>query len=197
MNTRGFTLIEVLIALSVFAILASITSTAMYQAFNTREHITNQSDRLNTLQMAILLIKRDTQQIVDRSVLGNEWHTFPPFIGQSHYIEFTRGGVASPMGIEQGKTLQRVAFLCKNTQLYRRSWQTLDGPNRNQYQDKLLLDHVTQCQFGFVAHNKQILPDWKAFALQQNQQQETRPLAIQLTLKLRDWGKMSMLLRLR
>jgi general secretion pathway protein J len=197
MNTRGFTLIEVLIALSVFAILASITSTAMYQAFNTREHITNQSDRLNTLQMAILLLKRDTQQIVERAVLGNEMHTFPPFIGQPHYIELTRGGVASPMGIDQGKTLQRVAFLCKNTQLYRRSWQTLDGSDRNHYQDRLLLDHLTQCQFSFVAHNKQVLPDWRAFALQQNQQQEILPFAIQLTLKLSDWGEMSMLLRLR
>ena len=192
MKMRGFTLIEVLIALTVFAILASITSSAMYQAFNTRDRVTSQANRLNTLQLAIILIKRDTQQILERSILGDEMHTFPPFTGQPNYIEFTRGGVANPMGINRGSTLQRVAYLCKKNQLIRRSWQTLDSPNRNQYQDKLLLDNLTQCEFSFLAHNLQILPSWQEYALQQNQRKETLPTAIRLTLVLTDWGKMSM-----
>lgn len=193
MKIRGFTLIEVLIALSIFAILASITSSAMIQAFNTKERLTQQSDQLNTLEMAVLLFKQDTQQILARGILSDDFHSFPPFIGQPHYVEWTRGGVVNPMGTGQGKTLQRVAFLCKNGQLYRRHWQVLDGPHRKQYHDQLLLTQLTQCQFQFVAHNKQILPVFREFTMQQNQQQDMLPLAIQLTLELTNWGKMSLL----
>lgn len=193
MNNRGFTLIEVLIALSIFAILASITSSAMYQAFNTREHLTQQSDQLNTVAKAILLFKQDTQQILERAILADEFHSFPPFIGQSQYTEWTRGGVMNTMGQPLKKTLQRVAFLCKNNQLYRRHWQILDGPHRKLYDDQLLLTHLKRCQFHFIAHNKQKLSTWRESAVQQNQQQETLPLAIELTLEWTDWGKMSLL----
>ena len=190
--SKGFTLIEVLIALSVFAILASITSSAMYQAFNTREHVTVQANRLNSLQLAVAIINRDIQQIVERSVLGNELHHFPPFTGQRYYIEFTRGGIINPTGMNRRGALQRIAYLCKKNRLYRRSWNVLDGPNRNQYQDKLILDNLSQCQFSFLAHNLQTLPRWQEYALQQNQRKETLPTSIQLAVNLNDWGKMSL-----
>lgn len=185
MKNRGFTLIEVLVALSIFAILASITSTAMMHAFNTKERLAQQSNQLHTLERAILLFKQDVQQILIRAILTDEFHSFPPFIGQPHYIEWTRGGVVNPMGTDQGNTLQRVAFLCKNGQLYRRHWQVLDGPHRKQYHDQLLLDHLTHCQFQFVTQNKQMLPVFR---------EETLPQAIQITLEFTNWGKMSLLL---
>ena len=189
---KGFTLIEVLIALSVFAILASITSSAMYRAFNTREHVTTQANRLNALQLAVALMNRDIQQIVERSVLGNELHHFPPFTGQRDYIEFSRGGIINPTNINRRGTLQRIAYLCKKDRLYRRSWMVLDGPNRNQYQDKLVLDNLSQCQFSFLAHNLLTLPRWQEYALKQNQNKETLPTAIQLSINLNDCGKLNL-----
>ncbi len=183
-DIRGFTLLEILIALSVFAILATITSSAMYHAFNTRTRVAVHADRLNTLQLAIALIQHDTQQMVARSVLGKELHVFPPFTGQPAYVEFTHTGD----GI-----LKRVAYLCRNGQLIRRSWEVLDTPVHRQYQDKLLLDNLKQCGFAYLAHNQQILPDWQEYAVKQDQHQETLPSAIQFTLTLIDWGSMHLL----
>ena len=51
-RVKGFTLIEILIALTVFAILATITSSTLYYAFNTRTRVNEQSERLSTLQLA-------------------------------------------------------------------------------------------------------------------------------------------------
>ncbi len=183
-DKKGFTLLEILIALSVFAILATITSSAMYHAFNTRTRVAVQADRLNTLQLAIALIQHDTQQMVARSVLGNELHVFPPFTGQPAYVEFTRTGD----GI-----LKRVAYLCRRGQLIRRSWVVLDTPARNQFLDKILLDNLKECGFAYLAHNQQILPDWQEYAVKQDQRQETLPSAIQFTLNLTDWGNMHLL----
>jgi len=190
---RGFTLLEILIALSVFAILATITSSAMYHAFNTRDKVSTQADRLNNLQLAMAIIRRDTQQIVERSVRGNEMHLFAPFIGHPNYIEFTRGGEVNPLGNARSSTLKRVAYLCRNGQLIRRSWDVLDTPTRNQSQDKRLLDNMSQCSFAYLAHNHQVMPEWREYALKQDQRQETLPTAIQFTLNLKDWGKMSAL----
>lgn len=193
MKSNGFTLLEIMVALAVFAILATITSSVMYHAFDTHARVTSQADRLNAVQLAVSLIKRDTEQMIERSIRGNEMHIFPPFIGQPYHLEFTRGGVVNPNGIEQRSTLKRIAFLCQKNQLIRRSWDRLDTPERKSYHDKILLDNIDQCSFAYLAHNRQILPVWQDYALQQNQRAETLPTAVKFTLNLRDWGNMSLL----
>ena len=192
-HAAGFTLLEILVALTVFAILATITSSAMYNAFNTRSKVTAQADRLNTLEMTMALLQPDTQQIVERSIRGNELHVFPPFTGLHDYLEFTRGGEVNPSGQEQRSTLKRIAYLCRNHQLIRRSWEALDTTNRNQYQDKILFDHLNQCQFSYLAHNHQVLTEWREYALKQNQRKESLPTAIQFSMNLSGWGKISLL----
>jgi len=190
---QGYTLIEVLIALVVFAILSTITSSVLYQSFDTRKKINAQASQLNMIQLAIKIIENDTTQAIERSVIGNELHSFPPFIGQSHYIEFTRNGLVNPLGLEQRSTLQRVAYLCLNQKLIRRTWSHVDIQNRKQYQDKILLQELSQCSFAFLSHARQILPEWHEFAVQLNQKKETLPIAIQFTLTLRQWGNISLL----
>ena len=190
---NGYTLLEIMIALFVFAILATITSSALYQAFDTRARVNVQADQLNSVQLAMTLIERDTTQTIERAIRGNEMHTFPPFIGQPHYVEFTRGGMVNPNGIEQRSTLKRVALICKNRTLIRRSWESLDTPHRDQYQDRIILDNLEQCNFAYINKSRQVLTEWRAYALTQNQSQESIPIAIQCNFTLRGLGNMSLL----
>ena len=192
----GYTLIEIMVALAVFAILSTITASAMYHAFNTRARVDVQANQLNTLQLALTLLSRDTEQVIERAVHGDEMRVFPPFVGQPGYLEFTRGGLVNPNGIETRSTLKRVAYLCKNKKLIRRSWESLDTPHRDKYQDKIILKKLDTCKFAYLASNHQILPEWREYAMQQNQKKETLPLAIQLTLTIHSWGNMSLLFAL-
>lgn len=192
-RAAGFTLIEILIALAVFSILATMTSSAIYEAFNTRARVTLQADRLSSLQLAIAIFNQDTQQIVARTVRGKKMHIAAAFIGQRHYLEFTRGGHANPQGLERRSTLTRVAFLCQGSQLIRRHWDTLDGPSHQAFQDKILLEHLSQCQFAYLNKHQQILPDWMGDALQENQKESMLPAAIQFTAHVAPWGKLSLL----
>ena len=189
----AFTLFEILIALVIFSILATITSSAMYHAFNTRAIVTKQADKLSEIQLAMALIRRDTQQIVERSVRSNTSQHLPVFTGRPQYVEFTRGGKVNPGGQLLSNTLMRIAFICREGQLIRRSWEALDTPHRNTYQDRVLLSHLTQCQFAYLAHNNQVLSTWRENALKQNQRKESLPTAIQFTLNVKDWGDMSLL----
>ncbi|CDZ78397.1 PilD-dependent protein PddD [Legionella massiliensis] len=188
----GFTLLEILIALAVFAIIATITSSTLYQTFNTKTRLTEQTERLNSLQLALILLERDTQQIILRDVRNDESHVYPAFIGESQYFEFTRTGIANPGSINKQSILQRVAILCKGNKLVRRSWPTLDTTSRNSYEDKVLIDQISGCDFAYLNNNLQSLKEWHANAVQANQKVEPMPKAIQMNLKL-EWGKLNYL----
>lgn len=190
---RGFTLLEVLIALAVFAVIATLTSSAMYYAFNTRARLTEQADRLNSLQLSLSLLSRDTAQAIDRGIYGTDMRSFPIFTGEPDYIEFTRGGYTNPNSSEKRSTLKRVAILCQNNQLIHRSWDVLDTTDRNRYEDRILQDNLLECRFAFLDHNLQVLKEWRPQAVRQNQQQEPLPKAIQLNINLKSWGKLSLL----
>jgi general secretion pathway protein J len=190
---HGFTLIEILIALTVFAILATITSSTLYYAFTARTRVNEQAERLNALQLAISIIQQDISQTVDRPIRGNEMRLFPGFIGQTQYLEFTRDGVINPESIEKRSTLKRIALVCQEGKLLRRTWTSLDPLDRNIAEDKELINNLSDCNFNYLNQNLQVLTEWREQALSQNQRKEPLPKAIQLNLKLNDWGKLNLL----
>ena len=173
-RAKGFTLIEILIALSVFAIVATLTSTVLFSSFNTRIRVNRHADRLVSLQLAISLIERDTEQTLVRAIRTNEMKLDPAFTGQSYYMEFTRSGMANPRSLEKQSTLQRVALVCLNHQLLRRSWESLDPVNKKN-------------------QTLQVLSEWRENAVSQAQKSEPMPKAIQISLGLNEWGKGSFL----
>ncbi|MCC5791016.1 MAG: GspJ family T2SS minor pseudopilin variant LspJ [Legionellaceae bacterium] len=190
---KGFTLIEVLIALLVFAILSAITASAMFYAFSTRSRINAYADRLAQLQIAINLINQDTSQIINRPVRGNDMRTFPPFIGTMQYIEFTRTGILNPGASVTRSSLKRVALLCQNDQLIRRSWPQVDNADRMRYEDRILIPNLSQCQFMFLNKNRQRFEEWLSESMSSETVKEMFPSGIQLQLTIKDWGEMSLL----
>ena len=192
-RAKGFTLIEILIALSVFAIVATLTSTVLFSSFNTRIRVNRHADRLVSLQLAISLLERDTEQTLVRAIRTNEMKLDPAFTGQSYYMEFTRSGMANPRSLEKQSTLQRVALVCLNHQLLRRSWESLDPVNKKIYEEKILLDNLSNCQFQYLNQTLQVLSEWRENAVSQAQKSEPMPKAIQISLGLNEWGKGSFL----
>ena len=190
---RGYTLIEVMIALSVFAIIATLSSSVMYHVFDVRARVAAQANQLDELQLALTLIEHDSIQFIPRTVRTNDMHVFAPFTGTHQYMEFTRGGLVNPKGIALRSTLKRVAFLCRGRQLIRRSWDVLDTPERKHYEDKILLDNLEACSFDYVSLSHQIMPEWRAYRIDANQRIESVPSALQLTITPNGWGKMTFL----
>jgi len=190
---KGFTLLEILIALTIFAILATITSSSLYYAFNTRNLVNIQANRLNELQLAISIIQQDTLQIVDRAIRGNEMRQFPVLVGQSEYMEFTRDGFVNPKSRQKRSTLKRIGLACLDGALVHRTWNSLDPIDRNQYEDRVLIKNVNKCTFSYLNQNLQSLPEWREEALNEEQQTEIFPKALQINLTLKDWGPINLL----
>ena len=189
----GYTLIEVLVALMVFSILTATTSYTLYNTFHTKKLVSLQSDQLNELQLAILILQRDLKQIIERSSYGNDMAFYPPFIGNSDYIEFTRDGVMNP-DRHPNSNLRRIAYLCKNKQLIRQQWQRVDTPNRNKdYSKRILLKNLDHCSFAFLSKNLEILNIWRAARVQENQQKAVLPLGIKFNFIVPNWGKLNLI----
>lgn len=190
----GYTLIEIMIALSVFAIIATISASVMSHVFDIRTRVAVQANQLNELQLAVTLMDHDITQFVPRTVRTVDMHIFSSFVGTHQYMEFTQGGLVNPKGVERRSTLKRVAFLCEGKSLIRRSWNVLDTLNRHQFEDKVLLPHVESCAFDYVTLSHQLLSEWRGYRrVEQNQKFETIPSAIQITIKPTGWGEMRFL----
>lgn len=191
MKNKGFTLIEIIIAVAVFAVIASISSSVLLNALKTKQRSYRQIETINQLQLAISLLGKDSRQIITRPVRGNQMHLFPSFIGEKDYVEFTRGGDINPKAAEQRSTLVRIAYLCKDDNLIRRIWPVLDAPDRDVYQDTILLEKLKDCKFAYVGMHQNVMPNWYQYTTRQNNKTITTPLpeAIQLSLDLQSLGK--------
>lgn len=192
-NQFGFTLIEILIALAVFAILATITSSAMYYAFNTRDRVTRQAERLVDLQLTITQIERDTEQIANRPIRINGMQLLPALVGQNDSIELTRGGISNPLSVEKRSSLKRIAYYCKDKKLIRRSWSSIDPVDYTKYKERSLLNNLAQCDFAYVSPSLQVLPEWHGGGATPGGANNALPKAVKLNISLDNNDNLSFL----
>ena len=68
MNRRGFTLLEILIALAVFAIIGVLSSRILTGMIDLSESTRAHGDALAELQRAMFIVERDMEQSTHRSV---------------------------------------------------------------------------------------------------------------------------------
>ena len=190
---KGYTLIEVMIALAVFAIIATIASSVMIHAFNVRARVSAKANQLDELQLVMTLLEHDLIQFIPRTVRTVDSRVFAAFTGTYQYMEFTRSGLVNPNAIAKRSTLKRVAYLCNGKKLIRRTWGSLDTLDRNQYEDKILLTSLSACSFAYMSLYHQMMQEWRSYSIERNQKREILPRAVQLTLDPYGWGKMKLL----
>lgn len=187
---QGFTLLEVLISLAIFAILALITAQALKVAFRTKEVLFKQNAELTQLEMSFALLSSDITQTTARPVLGNDLRLFPAFIGQPGYIEFSRSDKAIVTNTTKEPPFVRIAYLCKNNKLIRRRFNQLDSIDREQFLDQTILEGLSVCRFSYLNSTLDVLPLWRPGAIKQNQQTEPLPKAVRVAIEHPYWGNM-------
>lgn len=121
---EGFTLVEMLVALAIFALLSAGATSAMLTAVNTKEVLEQEVLSIQDIQMTRALLRSDIDNIVlrpSRDPYGNrEQYKFTG--GTETLLSFMRGGRENPGGLEKRGGLQKVAYVFEDGNFIRRSY---------------------------------------------------------------------------
>jgi len=199
-HNQGFTLVEVLVAVTIFAILSTTAVVGMNEVLITRSEVDESMDRLHELQRTMLFLTRDIQQSVARDIHDQYGDLQPAFVGSDFnqnvdapIIEMTRGGYPNPLGVARSN-LQRVAYRIRDDTLYRITWRTLDRAPDSKPHAARLCSKVTEMNIRYLDPAGHWHNHWPPVAL--GTSAPVLPNAVEVTLELSDWGSIVRLLQL-
>lgn len=147
-GVRGYTLVEVLVAVSIFAILAGSTYVALDGLSRAALDHRDRAEDFAELQLALSRLEADLRQLVSRPVRGPEGQPRPALAGERRQLEATRAGWANPSG-QRRSTLQRFAWRLDDGGLVRRSWPVTDRTARSEHFDEILLGDAQSLELQF------------------------------------------------
>lgn len=146
----GFTLVEMLVALGVFAVIGLLSAQLVTQMVDVNERTRARADRLVEVQRAVELIRRDIQQLAHRHVRDELGDPVPVLdINQVGIMRFTRRGWSNPLERRRSE-LQRVAYVLEGDLLYRVFWPVLDRGADTQPVAQLLLPRVETVEVSAI-----------------------------------------------
>lgn len=164
-SSRGFTLIEVLLAMAITAMIAVMGYAGLSAAMSAAERHGEMVRRLGDMQTAVGWIVRDLRQSVDRPIVDARGDLQPALIGSEEneqLLELTHTGWDNPRGQRRG-ALQRVRYrLDADGNVWREHWLVLDRIDDEDHLQKVKLlsgVHSFKLQFldGTSANAKQEL----------------------------------------
>ena len=187
---KGFTLVEMLVALLVFSLLSAAGVAVLGFAADNRAVVRERMDEIAALQSARALIKTDLEQIADRrtradggvptrSLSGGESDAAP-------VLAFTRRGWDNPDAAPRA-AMQYVEYRLVEDRLERRARPALDGSGLGEPQ--VLLRGVRELDVAFYARGSWA-PAWAPTA------DRALPQAIRLQMDLESFGEVTQLVLL-
>jgi general secretion pathway protein J len=184
-RVSGFTLVELLVALAVFATMAALAYGGLNSIAHTRGELGRQEDRFRDLTRAVTMLNRDLAESVARPVRGTSGQELPAMIGTSTQIEFTRVGFANPQA-EQRSNLERVTYELDANTMKRGRYAVLDRVSDTAPTISDLKVAVDSIRLRYL-NGGQWLDAWPP---QQDNALTVLPTAVQWTIQSRDYGEL-------
>lgn len=193
-NQRGFTLLEVLVAAAIFALVAVAAFALQTQAIVARDAIVTRTDRLSQLQRGFDGLQRELLQAVMRSGRDSFGDRQPAFKAENgsgqlgSYFEFTQDGWRNPTGRPRSSLRHRL-YRYNEGRIERLSWSSLDQAAREQPQVTVLMDKVKSLNLRFFADKQWQDRSWPAQARTGSNDTVALPQLLEMTIDFDDIGK--------
>lgn len=147
-DRRGFTLVEVLVAVFIFALLMAAAYGSVNTLLRTRDGLARQNDRLRALQFAVGLMERDLRSAIARPVREGYGEREPALLGTRDVIALTHAGYANPLGQERAR-IERVGYAWRDHTLARVAFAVLDRTPASAPLTRDLLGDVRRIGFRY------------------------------------------------
>ncbi len=183
---KGFTLLEVLIAIAIFSLISLSSFTIFDSVLKGDQTAKKRSNRQNELQRAFLIIERDITQIARRTIrlegespLGQFIQTADDsFASEEQAIAFVRHGWTNPGLLLPRSDMQAVAYRLVEETLQRLHFNFVDSVVGEEPKIRALISDVTELSFEYYDGKK-----W-----QKTWSGNTLPLAIAIEFNTKDYG---------
>lgn len=165
-RAAGFTLLELLVAIGIFALTSAIAYGSLIRLMHDRERLESEHQFWRALSIVFARLEEDLSQARERQVRDLIGFPQPAFQGQptdaralsAPALEFTRGGVLALGG---GRSdLQRVAYRLDDGALKRLTWPVLDRGPQTAPVETVLLTQVQEFRVRFYSPTGAWLDLW-------------------------------------
>ena len=181
----GFSLIELLVAVTVFSIMAALAYGGLNSIARTRGELARQEDAFRDLMRAVTTLDRDLRQAVARPVTGSVGQTLQAFTGTTVGLEFTRLGFANPQA-EARPNLERVLYELDAGALKRGNYPVLDRAPNTAPQITALRAGVSDFRLRYLDSSNRWFDVWPP---PQTKDLLKLPRAVEWHLQTRDYGE--------
>ena len=150
--SSGFTLVEVLVAMAITALISVVAYGALSSALSGAESVRSAMVRSQDINQTLMLLSRDIRQVVNRSVIDEFNQRAPALSGGalSRYpLTLTRAGWHNSTGAPRS-TLQRVRWWIEDDVLWRAHFPVLDRTPGTEAIETAMLDDVERFEVRFV-----------------------------------------------
>lgn len=192
MRPRGFTLIELMVALAIFAIVSVMAYGGLQAILATGAAANAEAKRLSALQRALTIIATDFAQAAPRPVHDALGERVPAMRTKVDTVRFTHAGMPNPLSLNRS-TLIRVGYgLGEDDTLVRYRWPVLDRAIQQEPTRTVLLTGVQELRFRFL-YRGEWLAFWPPAAVEDL---KALPRAVKVELELADYGEVRRLITL-
>ena len=146
---HGFTLIEVVIALAIFALLAVIATRGLFSVLTIHRKLSIQNASLQQFTTGITLMRQDFRNFIDRPVRDAYGDSHLAFSGQAHQLSFTRSSLLNAVIIAKSG-LQRIQYVVEGRNLVRLTWPVLDQSITVEPSQQILITGLSHFKFQFI-----------------------------------------------
>lgn len=162
----GFTLVELLLAMLIFALLGLASAFVLNQMLNSDEISNQQREQLQDMQFAVLMLERDVRQMVARPLRAQPREQRSLYVlsdgrttdSDADGLAFVRAGWSNPNAMLPRSTLQPVLYRLRENVLQRISADYVDDVSGRPYVQDLLAG-VEDFRVRFI-HNGEETNDW-------------------------------------
>lgn len=187
MRTRvaGFTLLELLVAMMVFAVLSILAYQGVRGALRAEEGVREAQAQWTALERAQTLFERDITQLAARSVRDARGDRQPPLVARAGQLDLVRAGVPNPLDFPRAD-LMRVRYRLADGRWERAASPILDAAPGDEPVFTVVLTGLRAVELTWLDQEGRWRSDWPP----PGGAADVLPRALSLRWDIAGWGRL-------